>query len=445
MGRQHAVTGSTWLEHAEEILLGAAMTFSTPADQPRAWDLIADRLTGESFSDGRRRAVFDALAALAEAGEPLSAVDVRRKLGDVEGEAAGYLAHLLGAAMPLTHTWAAHLVALVRKGERQRAARALGRSLAMTDADSLDDAVTDAAQRLNSLALVDALDEEATEDAAMESALGALLNADQRDHSILRTGLIDVDALFQTGFAPRTMTVIAALTSRGKSAFAVQVADQLAARLLTEDAPGIVRLFSLEMGAEEIHRRRLISESGVSMDQWARRAPGRNTATEARLLDAFTRVKERRLRILASAALTPERVRAVCQRDSARHGLALVVVDYLQALETARGDETREREVARMARGLKGLAMDLNVPVIAVAQLNRQANQHDEPSLAHLRESGAIEQYADNVLLIYAREKDPEGVTWVKVAKQRNGARDRKCQVWFDGARFRFHDAEQAS
>ena len=115
-------------------------------------------------------------------------------------------------------------------------------------------------------------------------------------------------------------------------------------------------------------------------------------------------------------------------------------VNYLQALEVKGSDETREREVARMARGLKGLALDLNVPVLALAQLNRGADQRDEPRLSDLRESGAIEQYADNVLLLYARSKDEPGVVTAKIAKQRNGPRDLHCRLWFDGALFRFRN-----
>lgn len=196
------------------------------------------------------------------------------------------------------------------------------------------------------------------------------------------------------------------------------------------------------MGRVEQHRRRLVAETGIPMDCWLGRRPLPIDA-EPRLAQAVAELRRRPLRISYGGTLSLQQIRAAARRDANGAGLALVVVDYLQ-LVAAGGDEgSRAEEVARVAYGLKGLAMDHESPVLALAQLNRAAASNERPKLSDLRESGGIEQAADNVVFIYQRPKDETNVVTLRVAKQRNGPKDVECRVLFDSARFRFENLQE--
>lgn len=425
------------------VILGQAICQSD--HEPRAWDVISGRLSSADLPAEEHSDVLDAVAALAERRSPISTASVCSQLlasGIAPSRYAPVISAAIDHAFPrLSVASLESICRQLRQEARARRAAAATREIGRLAASGAhpDEIAAQMSQEAARIACdVDPADDGAVNElGALDDAAEELLTASTRDRSILRSGLHDLDEIFPTGLRAGTLTIVAALTSRGKSSLALQIADALAGHLADSQDRGMVRLVSLEMSAQEIHKRRLIAESGISSGEWEH---GPRAEAPTILHKAQTRLLARQLGVTYGGSLTVDEVLALARRDNARQGLRLLVVDYLQALEVKGSEETREREVARMARGLKGLALDLNVPVLALAQLSRAADQRDEPRLSDLRESGTIEQYADNVLLLYAVRKDEPGVITARIAKQRNGPRDLTCKLWFDGPLFRFRD-----
>ena len=246
----------------------------------------------------------------------------------------------------------------------------------------------------------------------------------------LATGLADLDAITE-GLVKGEVTVIAGRPSMGKTALALQLAEHVAAQ------GGRVLFVSLEMSAVEIARRLLSGKSGVALSKLRRGDLGRNdaeiAATFGKLNDAANRMASRDRFIVAGRHVQAvETMRELC----GAHDADLLVVDYLQLLGKPKA-ENRQLAVAEISRGLKLLAMERAMPVLAVSQLNRQAESRKDnrPQLADLRESGAIEQDADLVMLLYRAdyydaESADKGKAEVIVAKNRNGATGVVTLAW---------------
>jgi replicative DNA helicase len=201
-------------------------------------------------------------------------------------------------------------------------------------------------------------------------------------------------------------------------------------------------VFSLEMSKTELVQRLMCAECSVDMQ---RLRTGRMEDTDwTRLTRSLGKLADAPLFIDDSAALTMMELRAKCRRLKQRHGLGLVVVDYLQLMQPSKRVESRQQEVSEISRALKLLAKELAVPVIAISQLSRQteARSDKKPMLSDLRESGALEQDADMVMFIYREDLyDPEsprkGEADLIVAKHRNGPTD-TVTVTFQGQYSRF-------
>ncbi len=238
----------------------------------------------------------------------------------------------------------------------------------------------------------------------------------------LSTGFIDLDKM-TNGLQPEQLIVLAGRPGMGKSVAAVDFCREAA---IQNDKR--VAYFSLEMSRSELITRIFAAESNVRL---ANLKTGRLDGTDwERLERAERRVNESKLLIDPSPGLTMTDIRARCRRLGQRDGLDLVVVDYLQLMTPAsRKDRNREQEVAELSRGLKLLAKELHVPVIAVAQLNRGPEQRSDkrPQLSDLRESGSLEQDADIVMFVhrddyYDKECANAGEAEFILAKHRGGA-----------------------
>lgn len=234
----------------------------------------------------------------------------------------------------------------------------------------------------------------------------------------LSTGFYDLDD--QTcGLQPKQLVVVAGRPSMGKTSLVLNILQHVGA---VEKLP--VVLFSLEMSAEQIAQNLLcayarlsnhkVRKGGIQNDEWRKLT----TAAEA--------LSPARMFIDDSAGLTIMALRAKARRMKSQHDIKLLVVDYLQLMD-APGMESRQQEISRISRGLKSLAMELEIPVIAVSQLNRAVEMREEkkPRMSDLRESGSIEQDADLVLLLhregyYNKDKNPRDAELI-IAKQRNG------------------------
>lgn len=240
----------------------------------------------------------------------------------------------------------------------------------------------------------------------------------------VQSGFPDLDRL-TGGFHPGEVTVVAARPSMGKTAWALNVAANVAVHARIP-----VAIFSLEMGKESLMTRLVFSESRVPTQAYK----DGNLSVEQmkRLGHGGSAVGGAPIFIDDRAATTVLEIKAKARRVKAERGLGLVIVDYLQLIAGTHGeDQSREQEVAGVSRGLKTLARELNVHVIAVSQLSRgvEKRENKRPVLADLRESGSIEQDADNVLFLYRPEYYAEphekanlkGKAELSIAKQRNG------------------------
>ena len=224
-----------------------------------------------------------------------------------------------------------------------------------------------------------------------------------------------------TGFQPSELIVIAGRPGMGKTAFCMTIAQYIA---VSKSIP--VALFSLEMSKSQLVQRMLCSEARVDAHNLRK---GRLAESDWPTLSmAAGRLASAPIFIDDTAGISCLEIKAKARRLKAQHNLGLVIIDYLQLISSSGRVENRQQEISEISRSLKGLARELNVPVIAVSQLSRAVEQRERkrPRLSDLRESGAIEQDADLVVFLYREEyykpkTERKGIAEVIISKQRNG------------------------
>lgn len=238
------------------------------------------------------------------------------------------------------------------------------------------------------------------------------------------TGFIDLDKR-TSGLQSSDLIIIAARPSMGKTALAMNMATYIASK---SEEKGAILIFSLEMSKEQLAMRMLTSESNV--DSRKLRTGNLEQDDWDKLAMATDSLSTTSIFINDATNTTPYELVTICKQlnKEFEHGLALVMVDYLQLMQGNRQNMNREQEISEISRSLKGLAKELNIPVIALSQLNRalETRSDKRPQLADLRESGAIEQDADLIFFIYRdevynTESPDKGQAEIIVAKHRNG------------------------
>lgn len=238
----------------------------------------------------------------------------------------------------------------------------------------------------------------------------------------LSTGFDDLDEK-TSGLQRSDLIIVAGRPSMGKTTFAMNIAEHAAL-----EAPSPVAVFSLEMPAEQLAMRMIASLGRVELQ--ALRTGKLSEQDWSRIISAITLLNEKKnIFIDDTAGLTPTDLRARARRLHREHGLSLIVIDYLQLMQIAGGGENRTNEISEISRSLKAIAKELEVPVVALSQLNRSLEQRPDkrPVMSDLRESGAIEQDADVIMFIYRDEvynpdsEDNKGKAEVLIRKQRNG------------------------
>ena len=267
----------------------------------------------------------------------------------------------------------------------------------------------------------------------------------------IATGFHPLDNLL-AGLQRSDLIVLAARPSVGKTSFALDIARHVGVR--GKESVGI---FSLEMSKEQLVDRLLCAEAGV--DLWKMRTGNLSDRPDSqdfpRIGHAMGVLSEAKIFIDDNPGNTVMHIRTKARRLQAEHGLGLIIIDYLQLMESHRGaSDNRVQEVAEMSRNLKGIARELNVPVLALSQLSRAVEQTKPaiPKLSHLRESGSIEQDADVVMFIYRKAADrnyrlyditpdERHIAEIHIAKHRNGPTG-QVKVFFDEPRASFHDLD---
>lgn len=406
---------------AEVSVLGAAMLSRAAASD------AVELLRVDDFYRNAHRVVFEAVQQLTAAGEPVDTVTITEWLArhdrlDEVGGPSGV--HELTVAVP-TAANASYYARIVREKALLRRLIDAGTAVVKLGYESTEDPeqVVDRAESM----IYDVAQSNTTSEYAR---LGELLNASfeqleklaeqNSDVTGLATGFDDLDRL-TAGLQPQNLVIVAARPAMGKSSLALGVTHFVTARL---GVPAI--LFSLEMSKIEIVNRLLSSEAKI--DSSRIRTGKLDDADWRKLGDALGALAEAPLFIDDTPSITLMEIRAKCRRLKQKHGLGLVVIDYLQLMQSSRRTESRQQEVAEISRGLKMLAKELDVPVMALSQLSRQPESRADkrPQLADLRESGSIEQDADIVAFIYRDEVYDEdtpdrGIAEIILAKHRNG------------------------
>jgi replicative DNA helicase len=409
---------------AEEMLLAALMDASI--NVPDAMGLVARDVF---YKEGHRR-VFGGILDLFNVGEPIepiTVIDQLSKTGDLEaaGGRNGVLDLLESPYIAASYRSYAEIV---RDAATQRRLLQVGQQIEKMIAERTGETV-EMVQRAEDL--VYGLSQKrvrgdftSAHDLVVRS-MERLVEASERGSEVtgLATGYTDLDRL-TGGLRPSNLVVVAARPSMGKTALALGMAEHAA---LNEGCS--VAIFSLEMSGEELVQRML---SSTAMVDAGRMRTGRLGQEDwPRVSHAADRLSTARIYIDDSEGMSVSEMRTKARRLKSRDGLDLVIVDYIQLMEGTRGrrDENRVQEISAISRALKMLARDLDVPLICVSQLNRapDARNDKRPQLSDLRESGAIEQDADLVLMIYRDdyyhpdESEEKGIAEVNVAKNRNG------------------------
>jgi len=249
------------------------------------------------------------------------------------------------------------------------------------------------------------------------------------------TGFKDLDDTL-AGMQDSNLIILAARPGLGKTAFALCVAQHVAVK---EKLP--VGFFSLEMSKEELVDRLLVSQADI--DAWKLKTGRLDEEDFTKLSEAMGELAEAPLFIDDTPALTVLEMRTKARRLMAEHGLRFLVVDYLQLMRSVRQLENRVQEVSEISMGLKNLARELKIPILALSQLSREVEKRGRkrPQLADLRESGSIEQDADVVMFLWREdEEDLENVE-LEIAKHRNGPL-RRIKLHFRGDRIKFYGVE---
>lgn len=409
---------------AEQSLLGGLML------DTEAWDRIADVVSERDFYRKDHRLIFRAIATLAENSEPCDVVTLSEHLDNAgELSAAGGLEYLATLANETPGAANARAYAnILRERSILRALISAGNKISgsayLTDGRSPRELVDEAERLVFEIAEQGARGRQGFE--SLRELLPPVIDAiDERHQSGgeitgLSTGYSEFDKK-TSGLQPGDLIILAGRPSMGKTALAINIAENAAIGSKVPTA-----IFSMEMPSEQLALRMISSLGRVNQSELRN---GKFADEDwSRINTAVQLMSDAPLYIDDAGGLTPTEVRARARRLKREHGLGLIVVDYLQLMQVQGTTENRATEISEISRSLKALAKELKLPIIALSQLNRSVEQRTDkrPVMSDLRESGAIEQDADLIVFIYREEiYNPEtpkkGVADISIAKQRNG------------------------
>ena len=425
---------------AEQSVLGGMMLSK---------DAIADvveQLKSIDFYRPAHEIVFDAIIGLYGRGEPADAVTVAAeltRLGQISRIGGAAYLHDLISSVP-TAANAGYYARIVRERAVLRRLVEAGTRIVQLgyaqDGGDVEEIVNSAQAEIYKVAENRTSEDYLPISQIMEGAIDEIEAAGNRGDGLtgIPTGFVDMDRL-TNGLHPGQMIVIAARPAVGKSTFGLDIA-----RAAAIHAHMATVIFSLEMGKNEITMRLLSAEARIPLQNMRKGTMREEDWT--RLARTMGEVSEAPLFIDDSPNMSLMEIRAKCRRLKQKHDLKLVIVDYLQLMSSGKRVESRQQEVSEFSRALKLLAKELEVPVIALSQLNRGPEQRTDkrPMMSDLRESGSIEQDADLVILLhredmYEKESPRAGEADFIVAKHRNGPTD-TITVAFQGHYSRFVD-----
>jgi replicative DNA helicase len=425
---------------AEQAVIGGLMLDND------SWDHVVERLHERDFYRYEHRLIFRAIGLLVERNQPFDVItisDALKGIDELENIGGEIYLFELSRNTPTASNIKAY-ADIVR--ERSVLRQMIGVAAEIADSAYHPEGVATAE-------LLDQAERRVFEiaDQSMRSkgpqavkllVAQAMERIDQLFHSKnaitgLSTGYIDLDRM-TSGLQQSDLIIVAGRPSMGKTTFAMNIAENAAIR---ESKPVLV--FSMEMPGDSLAMRMLSSLSRV--DQHRVRTGGLKDEDWSRIGSSVNILSQTKMFIDDTPALTPSELRSKARRVARdQGGLGLIVIDYLQLMRTQNSSENRTAEISEISRSLKALAKELNVPVIALSQLNRSLEQRADrrPMMSDLRESGAIEQDADLIVFIYRDEvyhpeTQDKGIAEIIIAKQRNGPIG-KARLNFHGQYTRF-------
>lgn len=410
---------------AEESVLGSMMLLEDAIAQ------VTEVLQSGDFYKSAHRVIYDALVGLFARGEPVDAITTVEELkrrGSLDAAGGALYIHHLVESVPSPAS-AAHYARIVADHAMLRRLIEAGSTIIQRAYDVPEDAAK-LADQAEGLIYSVARHQEKDEVVPLSRLVGESLETLERMHDReggmagIPTGFVDLDQLLQ-GLQPGNLIIIAARPGVGKSSLVTNIARNVA---IEAEVP--VAMFSLEMSRIEIAMRLLCAEARVGQD----RVRAMRVAADEwpRIIEAAEVLDRAPVYIVDSGAMTIVDIRAKARRMKSGTGLGLLIVDYLQLMSGHQRTESRQQEIADISRSLKLLAKELEIPVIAVSQLNRNPESRTDkrPQLSDLRESGSLEQDSDVVMFIHREElwndsPDIKGLAEIIVAKHRNGPTDK--------------------
>jgi len=429
---------------AEASLLGAILI---DAD---AIVKVADSIVADDFYEERHRRIYEAMASLYEKRQPIDVLTLSDQLKgtgflDIAGGPA-YLTELTNFVPTAAHA-EQYAQIVSQKSLRRRLIKASQDivGLGYDEARSLQELIESAESRLFEVSQRHIKQDVTSLETILTESFDRLdeLHKDKGKIRGVPTGYKDLDNIL-AGLQRSDLFVLAARPSMGKTALALNLAHNVAVQ---SSVP--VLLFSLEMSKEQLVDRMLAMESGV--DAWALRTGNLTDADFEKIGHAMGTLSEAQIFIDDSPSITVSDLRTKARREAHTRPLGLIIVDYLQLMSGGSrfgGESNRVQEISEISRGLKGIARELNVPLLALSQLSRSVESRSPqiPQLADLRESGSIEQDADVVAFIYREEYyNPEterrNIADIFIKKHRNGPTG-AVELYFDKEKQRFRSLD---
>ncbi len=411
---------------------------------------VADMLADDDFFNAGHRYIYEAILQLYEQRRPIDVLTlsdqlkVNHRLDEAGG--AAYLAELTNYVPTAAHVVEyANLVAQKSLRRRLSSINANFAELIKDESKELKGVVEEAEAELFKASQRHVKQNVESIELILDANFERLdeLHKDKNKLRGVPTGFKGLDNKL-AGLQPSDLLIIGARPSMGKTAFALNLAHNVAVQ---SHAP--VLIFSLEMSKEQLVDRLLSMESGV--DAWKLRTGDLTTHDFEKISEAMGTLSQAPIFIDDTPAITVNELRTKARREAHQRPLGLIVIDYLQLMSGGSkfgNDFNRVQEISEISRGLKGVARELNIPVIAAAQLSRSVeNRPDKkPELSDLRESGSIEQDADVVAFIfredyYNPETDRRGITDILIKKHRNGPIG-NVELFFDKERQRFRSID---
>lgn len=397
--------------YSEQALLGSLLLNNS------AWDLIGDYLRLDDFATSLHRDIFQAISNLLANGKAVDIICIAEHLTGKHDDIFIKLCEI--ANTPSTSINIKHYAEIIKTKSTDRKLLVAAQNIINSVHEQKDNRLDEAQKYINQIA--EAIPSDAV---LVGDILKKVLDSIDERHSNsneisgLATGFSDLDKITQ-GLHPGDLIILAGRPSMGKTLLGMNIAEHIA---LTNKP---VAIFSLEMSKEQLLERSLASIAKIETGQLR---SGKLTSLDfQKISSAIPQLLEAKLFINDRSSLNISDIRAACSRIKREHGLSLIVVDYLTLMAGTGENETLR--ISNISRGLKLLARDFNVPVIAISQLNRSVEQrhNKRPCMADLRQSGAIEQDADLILFIYRDEVYDEntpnkGIAEIIIAKHRNGS-----------------------